>query len=124
MSSAPRAADDPSRAAPVEASAAELSTLVGIATGTPDGGVAIVRVSGPRAHEIVGRVLAGVGAWPAPPRMLCRRRLALATGLEDPDSARKYLSTLAALDFNYRDVAQRLDKLGAAKDNSAAESDG
>ncbi len=48
----------------------------------------------------------------------------LATGLEDPDSARKYLSALAAIDFNYRDVAQRLDKLGAAKDNSASESDG
>jgi len=45
----------------------------------------------------------------------------LATGLEDPDSARKYLSMLAALDFNYRDVAQRLDKLGAAKDNSASD---
>jgi hypothetical protein len=41
----------------------------------------------------------------------------LAGGLEDVDGARKYLSTLAGLDFNYRDVAQRLDKLGAAKDN-------
>jgi tetratricopeptide (TPR) repeat protein len=48
----------------------------------------------------------------------------LATGLEDPDSARKYLSMLAALDFNYRDVAQRLDKLGTAKDNSPSDSDG
>ena len=48
----------------------------------------------------------------------------LATGLEDPDSARKYLSTLAALDFNYRDVAQRLDKLGTAKDNTPQASDG
>ena len=48
----------------------------------------------------------------------------LATGLEDPDSARKYLAQLAALDFNYRDVAQRLDKLGTAKDNSPSESDG
>ena len=48
----------------------------------------------------------------------------LATGLEDPDSARKFLSLLAALDFNYRDVAQRLDKLGTAKDNSASDSDG
>jgi len=48
----------------------------------------------------------------------------LATGLEDPDSARKYLSMLAALDFNYRDVAQRLDKLGTAKDNSPSQTDG
>ena len=48
----------------------------------------------------------------------------LSAGLEDPDSARKYLSMLAALDFNYRDVAQRLDKLGAAKDNSPPASEG
>ena len=48
----------------------------------------------------------------------------LATGLEDPDSARKYLSTLAALDFNYRDVAQRLDKLGAPKDNKSSQTTG
>ena len=43
----------------------------------------------------------------------------LATGLDDPDSARKYLSTLAELDFGYRDVAQRLDKLTPAKDKGA-----
>ena len=40
----------------------------------------------------------------------------LASGLDDVDSARKYLSMLAGLDFGYRDVAQRLDKLGSAKD--------
>ena len=43
----------------------------------------------------------------------------LAAGLEDLDSARKYLSTLAELDFGYRDVAQRLDKLTPAKDKGA-----
>jgi tetratricopeptide (TPR) repeat protein len=43
----------------------------------------------------------------------------LASGLDDLDSARKYLSTLAGLDFGYRDVAQRLDKLGSAKDKGA-----
>ena len=43
----------------------------------------------------------------------------LAAGLDDVDSARKYLSTLAELDFGYRDVAQRLDKLTPAKDNRA-----
>ncbi len=48
----------------------------------------------------------------------------LAAGLEDPDSARKFLSLLAAIDFNYRDVAQRLDKLGAAKDNSPTATEG
>ncbi|RLT19078.1 MAG: hypothetical protein DWI27_03390 [Planctomycetota bacterium] len=40
----------------------------------------------------------------------------LAAGLDDVDSARKYLSILAGLDFGYRDVAQRLDKLASAKD--------
>ena len=43
----------------------------------------------------------------------------LAAGLEDRDAAQKYLSMLAGLDFGYRDVAQRLDKLTASKDNGA-----
>jgi len=37
----------------------------------------------------------------------------LAAGLDDRDAAKKYLGTLAGLDFGYRDVAQRLDKLAA-----------
>jgi tRNA modification GTPase len=45
------------------------STIVGVATGTPDGGVAIVRVSGPDARRIVEPL---VGALP-PPRTLARR---------------------------------------------------
>ena len=45
----------------------------------------------------------------------------LAAGLDDVDAARKYLSTLAELDFGYRDVAQRLDKLTPAKDKGAGE---
>jgi tetratricopeptide (TPR) repeat protein len=44
----------------------------------------------------------------------------LATGLGDADSARKFLATLAGLDFGYRDVRERLDKLGSAGDNSAS----
>lgn len=40
----------------------------------------------------------------------------LAAGLDDEDAARKYLSTLAELDFGYRDVAERLDKLTPTKD--------
>jgi len=40
----------------------------------------------------------------------------LAAGLNDVDTARKYLSTLAELDFGYRDVIERLDKLSAPKD--------
>lgn len=47
------------------------STIVGIATGTPDGGVAIVRLSGPRAREIGGAL---AGSLP-PARQLTRRRL-------------------------------------------------
>ena len=43
----------------------------------------------------------------------------LASGLDDVDAARKSLSLLAGLDFGYRDVAQRLDKLGSAKDKGA-----
>jgi tRNA modification GTPase len=61
----------------------ELSTLVGVATGTPDGGVAIVRVSGPQAQSIVGRIVEGAGPWPTPPRQLRRRQLVVASGLED-----------------------------------------
>ena len=41
----------------------------------------------------------------------------LAAGLGDADTARKHLATLAGLDFGYRDVAQRLDKLGSGHDN-------
>jgi len=37
----------------------------------------------------------------------------LAAGLKDRDAAHKHLSTLAELDFGYRDVAARLEKLGA-----------
>jgi len=44
----------------------------------------------------------------------------LAAGLDDVDSARKYLSALAELDFGYRDVRQRLDKLTPAKDKGSA----
>ena len=40
----------------------------------------------------------------------------LAAGLEDTDTARKYLSMLAEMDFGYRDVAERLDKLASGKD--------
>ena len=48
----------------------------------------------------------------------------LATGLNDVDAAQKYLSTLAGLDFGYRDVAERLDKLGPARDKGASETEG
>lgn len=47
------------------------TTIVGVATGTPDGGVAIVRLSGPRARAIAEGV---AGPLPAP-RVLALRRL-------------------------------------------------
>jgi tetratricopeptide (TPR) repeat protein len=43
----------------------------------------------------------------------------LASGLHDLDAAHKHLGVLAALDFGYRDVAERLDKLGPVKDKGA-----
>ncbi len=62
------------------------STLVGVATGTPDGGVAIVRLSGPEAMTITARVLGG-RRLPAP-RRLARRSLMLRGG-GSPESAQE-----------------------------------
>jgi len=45
----------------------------------------------------------------------------LAAGLKDFDAAQKHLSAVAGLDFGYRDVAQRLDKLRTARDKGASE---
>ena len=47
----------------------------------------------------------------------------LAMGLKDVDSAQKYLSTLAGIDFRYRDVADRLDKLKTVKHKEVEETD-
>ncbi|MCK4683460.1 MAG: hypothetical protein KAT44_00770, partial [Pirellulales bacterium] len=47
----------------------------------------------------------------------------LAMGLKDTDSAQKYLSSLAAIDFSYRDVADRLDKLKSIGDNIIEETE-
>jgi tetratricopeptide (TPR) repeat protein len=47
----------------------------------------------------------------------------LAMGLKDVDSAQKYLSTLAGIDFGYRDVADRLDKLKTVKHKEVEETD-
>ena len=51
-------------------------TIAGVATGTPDGGVAIVRVSGPAAGEIASRLL---GACPVA-RRLSAKEIALGDG--------------------------------------------
>lgn len=55
------------------------STLVGVATGTPDGGVAIVRLSGTAAQRIASEL----GAEPSAARALVRRRLVVVGGAED-----------------------------------------
>lgn len=54
----------------------ERATIAGVATGTPDGGVAIVRVSGPSAAEVAVRLL---GDRP-PPRRLALRAITLGAG--------------------------------------------
>ena len=41
----------------------------------------------------------------------------LATDLGERDKAEKYLTRLAGIDFGYRDVADRLDKLAALRDS-------
>ncbi len=41
----------------------------------------------------------------------------LATGMEEIDRAERHLSTLAALDYGYRDVADRLDKIAGLRDS-------
>lgn len=45
----------------------------------------------------------------------------LAAGLKDIDAAQKHLSAVAGLDYGYRDVAQRLDKLRSTKHNGDVE---
>lgn len=55
------------------------TTIVGVATGTPDGGVAVVRLSGTQARTIAEAVGGPVG----PPRRLVRRALRLGDAVED-----------------------------------------
>jgi tetratricopeptide (TPR) repeat protein len=45
----------------------------------------------------------------------------LAAALKDVDTAQKHLSAVATLDFSYRDVAQRLDKLRSARDKDVSD---
>lgn len=57
----------------------ERSTLVGIATGTPDGGVSVVRISGPRSFAVAEQLCGAAG----PPRRLIRRKVTLGSGAFD-----------------------------------------
>lgn len=55
------------------------TTIVGVATGTPDGGVAIVRLSGPQARSITETIVGPLVA----PRVLARRQLRDGTSVGD-----------------------------------------
>lgn len=57
-------------------------TIVGVASGTPDGGVAVIRLSGGGAVAIAATI---AGELP-PPRVLARRRLALGRGHAGEDA--------------------------------------
>lgn len=46
------------------------------------------------------------------------RAAVLATGMQEWDRAERHLTTLAALDYSYRDVAERLDKIAGLRDSS------
>jgi tetratricopeptide (TPR) repeat protein len=50
-------------------------------------------------------------------KMALYRAGVLAAELGDRDKAEKYLTRLAGIDFGYRDVADRLDKLAALRDS-------
>lgn len=88
-------------------------TIAGVATGTPDGGVAIVRISGPQALELLGRVIVG----PAPaPRVAKLRRLidgeqALVLIMPGPRSLTGEDVVELHVHAGARNVAQVLDSL-------------
>ena len=62
-------------------------------------------------------VAAADHAQPDVKKLALYRAGVLAAELNDPDRAEKYLTQLAAIDFGYRDVADRLDKLAALRDS-------
>ena len=51
-------------------------------------------------------------------RLALYRAGVLSTGLRELDRAERHLSDLAGLDYGYRDVADRLDKIAALRDSS------
>lgn len=62
-------------------------------------------------------VAAADHAQPDVKKLALYRAGVLAAELKDPDRAEKYLTQLAAIDFGYRDVADRLDKLASLRDS-------
>ena len=45
-------------------------------------------------------------------------------GLKDVDTGEKHLTTLAGLDFTYKDVSKLLDKIAKLRDNPASGGNG
>ena len=62
-------------------------------------------------------VAASEDAQPETKKLALYRAGVLALELNDRERAEKYLTQLAAMDFGYRDVAERLDKLAALRDS-------
>ncbi|MFO7564369.1 MAG: tRNA modification GTPase [Enhygromyxa sp.] len=96
-----------------EVIAEERSTLVGVATGTPDGGVAIVRLSGPRALALAEQVV--IGRLP-PARILGLRRLqnheqALVAVMPGPRSFTGEDTVELQIHAGARNVAELVDRL-------------
>ncbi len=66
-------------------------TIAALATAPGRGGVAVVRVSGPDAIAVAGRVVGGGAPWPPPPRTAALR------AARDPESARLLDRVLATV---------------------------
>jgi tetratricopeptide (TPR) repeat protein len=64
-----------------------------------------------------GAVQASDDMQPDTKKLALYRAGVLAAELNERERAEKYLSQLAAIDFGYRDVAERLDKLAALRDS-------
>src|SRR6185436_12552130 len=62
-------------------------------------------------------VAASDDSQPETKKLALYRAGVLAAELNDREKAEKYLTQLAAIDFGYRDVADRLDKLAALRDS-------
>jgi tRNA modification GTPase len=91
----------------------ERSTLVGVATGTPDGGVAIVRLSGPRALELAEQVVIGElpGARTLGLRQLQNREQALVAVMLGPRSFTGEDTVELQIHAGARNVAELVDRL-------------
>ncbi len=67
------------------------------------------------SYEAAAEVASGMD--PDTKKLALYRAGVLASELNDLDRAEKHLTQLAAIDFGYRDVADRLDKLAALRDS-------